>query len=70
MNLKRCLIEVVILTCKHVVKQILQQPSIERDIAEQEPVQNDAQSPPVCGLPVAFFENNFWGDVLRSSSYL
>ena len=58
------------LTADDLPEELLRGVSKEGDAAHQELVEDDAHGPPVNGLPVALYEDDFWGDVLRSATHL
>lgn len=58
------------LTADDLPKELLGGISEEGDTAHQELVEDDAHGPPVDRLPIALYEDDFWGNVLRSSTHL
>ena len=58
------------LTADDLPEELLGGVSEEWDAAHQELVEDDAHGPPVDGLPVALYEDDFWGDVLWSATHL
>lgn len=62
--------ELKILTCEHLTKDLNRWPSTKKVCPHQEIIQNEAGGPPVYRFPIAFLQDDFWGNEWWSSWYL